>query len=193
MNFSYSFRLSTNDLSQSQIAFKSLGFKETSLSNWFSNDEILIELRDEWFESPTLVLYPDNVDEYFDFLQGLGILVDYHVDEWSNLEYQFYSPEGLRVLIAEERPELIFPQNDKTSFQELRLACPLFSDSVNFWHSLGFQLGELPKSSYPMTRLSQQNLTIGLHHHQDIKTHSLCFTQNKPSDLMITQPVSFID
>ena len=181
-------RIPTTNLDVSVPYFKSKGFtaitaEESINTVWIKKGELVFSLCECEAEFPMLVSYWQNPDQFLNKIDSLGIVCNFAADFLGNhFEAIFTDPSGFGIIAADAKdlPEQV-PTSNYSDLYELAIpAVPQFSDSINFWNSLGFSPVPDKPRPHPWSRMQSGNLTIGIHQSQDWLNPSLVFENESP-------------
>lgn len=189
-------RLPTANLDISVPYFKSKGFNviaaEESINTvWIQKGDLTFSLCECAIEHPMLVTYWQEPDKFLKKLDTLGIICNFAADYTGNhFEAIFTDPAGFTLIAADAKdlPEQL--TSDYSSLYELAVpSAPQFSDSINFWNSLGFSPVPDRPRPHPWCRLKLGNITVAIHQSQDWLNPAMVFENESPiqSDLEITR------
>lgn len=181
-------RIPTTNLDISVPYFKSKGFKAIAAEEaintvWIQKGDLTFSLCECAAEHPMLITYWQQPDKFLNKIDSLGIVCNFAADSAGNhFEAIFTDPAGFRIIVADanDLPEQV-SSTDYSSLYELAIpAVSQFSDSINFWNSLGFSpLPDKPRP-HPWSRIIMGNMTIGIHQSQDWLNPSLVFETESP-------------
>ena len=181
-------RIPTANLDVSVPYYKSHGFvifeAEASINTvWMKKENLIFSLCECAAEFPMLVMYFDEPDKALKFIDTLGIVCNFAADQSGNhFEAIFTDPAGFGLVIADRKdlPNKV-TETDYSDLYELAIpSVPQFTDSINFWNSLGFApVPDIPRP-HPWCRLKKGSLTIGIHQSSDWMNPSLVFEEKSP-------------
>lgn len=124
-------------------------------------------------ENESLFLIPDNYAQILHDLQDLSIMFDYHYEQDSDsVESHFYSPEGLKIILTEDPSK----SSKKQKIAHIELPSPSVQDSVNFWHTLGFEVVASPARAFAWVELSHSTLKLSVKDKQHCQKLSFNFS-----------------
>ena len=181
-------RIPTTNLDISVPYFKSKGFKaiaaEESINTvWIQKGDLIFSLCECAAEHPMLVTYWQYPDKFLNKIDSLGVVCNFAADAYGNhFEAIFTDPAGFGIIAADAKdlPEKISGSNYSSLYELAIPAVPQFTDSINFWNSLGFTpVPDIPRP-HPWCRLQSGNLTIAIHQSQDWLNPALVFENDSP-------------
>ncbi len=181
-------RIPTSNLDVSVPFFKRKDFEviaaEESINTvWIQKDDLVFCLCECAAEFPMLVTYWHNPDKFLNKIDSLGIVCNFAADHLGNhFEAIFTDPAGFGIAAADlnDLPEII-QSSDYSSLYELAIpSVSQFSDSINFWNSLGFTPVPDKPRPHPWCRMHSGSLTVGIHQSPDWLNPSLVFENESP-------------
>ena len=183
MNYTplYIIRLSCTDLESAvswyiDQGFKSLCFEEEIAAVWIEKEELILCITQSATDSPALVGYWEKPDEAVKKMEELGVVFNFSADAMGDhFEAHFTDPAGLPVIIADKYD---LPKEITSSVIRGELTVPSahsFQDSVNFWHSLGFEIQPGGAQPHAWSVLKHGNMTVGIHQSMNWEKPGICF------------------
>jgi hypothetical protein len=179
----YIIRISTDDINASRLLLSDEGLAPvTEIPGkkmlWYTVGDVYLCIIESQQASPALVAYYNNTTDILNQLSDLSVICDFNADESGNyFEASFCDPGGNTIIIAEKQdlPKLPESQNNEKIILELSLpSASTFTDTVNFWYTIGFSPRPSRPKPHSWATIHNSNIDIGIHQYYKWNLPGIC-------------------